>query len=248
MPKTEELYCALATLAPTTLAEGWDNVGWLVDAGAEETSAVLVTLDITPEVVAEAKAKGCGLVVSHHPVIFSPLKRLAPQDVAVRLVQNGISAICMHTNLDACPGGVNDTLAALLGMKNATPFAEGCGRVGEIAPTTVPALAQACGTLLGASVKYSDAGRPVTRLAVISGAGGSMFAEAAAQGADCLVTGEASHHHALDAKALGLSIIAAGHYETEWPVVAVLAEYLRGQFPGLRVECSEANKSPFVYL
>lgn len=247
MARPEEIYTALAKLAPVELAESWDNVGLLVDTGMDVTS-VLVTLDITDEVVREAELSGCQLVVSHHPVIFAPLKRLSRRDVAFRLVKKNISAICMHTNLDAAEGGVNDVLAGLFGVRDAQPFADGCGRIGAVNELTVPQLAEQARRVLGAHVKYCDTGRSVRRLAVISGAGGSMFEQAAALGADCLLTGEASHHAALDAKRFGMSLIAAGHYATEQPVVPVLAQRLQKQFPQLRVVCSRRGKDPFTYL
>lgn len=258
MYTVEEIYAELARLAPPQLAESWDNAGLLVNCGGEIKSA-LVTLDITPEVVREARRKGCGLIVSHHPVIFSPLKSISQKDVPYMLVQSGISAVCMHTNLDAAEGGVNDVLAEILGMQNAAPFAGGCGRVGEIAPITVPELARKAQAELAArinaplggaavQVKYTDSGRPVRRLAVISGAGGSMFEDAIAQGADCLLTGEANHHHACDAARLGLSLIAAGHYATEFPVTAAVAQKLRAAFPELKVLVSAENRDPYTYL
>ena len=123
-------------LAPPELAEGWDNVGLLVDCG-RPVRRVLTALDITPAVLAEAVEQKCELIVAHHPVIFAPLKQLGPEDMPFRLVQAGVSAICMHTNLDAAAGGVNDTLAALFGMQEPEIFADGCGRVGQIAPLTV---------------------------------------------------------------------------------------------------------------
>ena len=97
-------------------------------------------------------------------------------------------------------------------------------------------------------VKFADTGKPVRRLAVISGAGGSLFEEALAVGADCLLTGEANHHHACDAKRLGLSLIAAGHYATEFPVTTAVAEKLRTALPGVEVLVSTANKDPYTYL
>ena len=103
MATTNDIYAEMQRYAPLELAESWDNPGLLVDCG-REVSRVLVTLDITPEVVEEAAAGGCELIVSHHPVIFSPLKKLTPRDVSFQLVQKGISAICMHTNLDAAEG------------------------------------------------------------------------------------------------------------------------------------------------
>jgi len=81
-----------------------------------------------------------------------------------------------------------------------------------------------------------------------SGRGGSLFGDALAQGADCLLTGEANHHHAIDAKRLGLSLIAAGHYATEFPVTAAVAEKLHGAFPALEVLVSEDARDPYTYL
>ena len=256
MATTNDIYAEMQRYAPLELAESWDNPGLLVDCG-REVSRVLVTLDITPEVVEEAARKGCGLIVSHHPVIFSPLKKLSGQDVAFRLVKNGISAICMHTNLDAAEGGVNEVLAGFFGMREMEAFAEGCGRVGSIEPVTVPELAKKAQKELaarcnqpsdGPAVKFADTGKVVRRLAVISGAGGSLFEDAIAQGADCLLTGEANHHHAIDTKRLGLSLIAAGHYATEFPVTAAVAEKLRRAFPELEVLVSEDARDPYTYL
>ena len=258
MTTVQQVYEVMQRLAPPELAEHWDNPGLLVDCGGN-VRRVLVTLDITPEVVAEAAAKQCTVIVAHHPVIFDPLKKLGPQDVPFQLVRAGISAICMHTNLDAAAGGVNEVLAGIFGMQDPEPFAEGCGRVGSIEPITVPQLARKAQQELAArcnapdvgpavQVKFADTGKPVRRLAVISGAGGSLFEEALAVGADCLLTGEANHHHACDAKRLGLSLIAAGHYATEFPVTAAVAEKLRAALPGVEVLVSTANKDPYTYL
>ena len=117
MTTVQQIYEEMQRIAPLALAESWDNPGLLVDCGGE-VSRVLVTLDITPEVVEEAARKGCGLIVSHHPVIFSPLKKLSGQDVAFQLAKSGISAICMHTNLAAAEGGVNEVLAGIFGMQD----------------------------------------------------------------------------------------------------------------------------------
>ena len=258
MTTVQQLYEAMKQIAPLELAEHWDNPGLLVDCGGG-VRRVLVALDITPEVVAEATEKHCEAIVSHHPVIFAPLRKLCPQDVPFRLVQAGISAVCMHTNLDAAEGGVNEVLAGIFRMQDMEVFAEGCGRVGSVEEITVPELARKAQQELAArcnapengpavQVKFADAGKPVHRLAVISGAGGSLFADAIAQGADCLLTGEANHHHAIDAKRLGLSLIAAGHYATEFPVTAAVADKLRAALPELEVLVSTANKDPYTYL
>lgn len=258
MTTVQQVYEVMQRLAPPELAEHWDNPGLLVDCGGE-VRRVLVTLDITPEVVAEAAAKQCTVIVAHHPVIFDPLKRLCPADVPYQLVRAGISAICMHTNLDAAEGGVNEVLAGIFGMRDWEVFADGCGRVGEVEPITVPELARKAQAVLGVrcnrprsgpavQVKFADTGRTVRRLAVISGAGGSMFEDALAVGADCLLTGEANHHAAIDAVRLGLSLVAAGHYATEFPVCAAIADRLRTAFPELEVRVSGENRDPFTYI
>lgn len=258
MTTVRQVYEAMQAIAPLELAESWDNPGLLVDCGGQ-MHRVLAALDITPEVVAEAAAKQCEMIVSHHPVIFDPLKKIGPQDVPFQLVQAGISAICMHTNLDAAEGGVNEVLAGIFGMQDWEGFADGCGRVGEVDPITVPELARKAQAVLGGrcnrprsgpavQVKFADTGRTVKRLAVISGAGGSMFEDALAVGADCLLTGEANHHAAIDAVRLGLSLVAAGHYATEFPVCAAIADRLHAAFPELEVRVSGENRDPFTYI
>ena len=249
MTTIDSIYQEMQRIAPLALAESWDNPGLLVDCGGG-ASRILVTLDITPEVVEEAARKGCQLIVSHHPVIFSPLKKLGGQDVAFQLVKNGISAICMHTNLDAAPGGVNDTLCDILGIaaEGRESFAEGCGRIGTTMPTTVEALAKFCADTLHSGVKYVNGQKPVTCLAEVSGGGGSYLQEAIDLGADCLVTGEAAHHIALLAKEKGVGLVVAGHWGTEHAVADVLAAHIAKQFPQLTVAHAEADKDPYSYL
>ena len=237
MTTVQQLYEAMRQIAPLELAEHWDNPGLLVDCGGG-VRRVLVALDITPEVVAEAAEKHCEAIVSHHPVIFDPLRKLCPQDVPFRLVQAGISAVCMHTNLDAAEGGVNEVLAGIFRMQDMEVFAEGCGRVGSVEEITVPKLARKAQQELAARCNAPENG-PAVQV---------KFADAIAQGADCLLTGEANHHHAIDAKRLGLSLIAAGHYATEFPVTAAVADKLRAALPELEVLVSTANKDPYTYL
>ena len=245
----QQILALLQTAAPQELALDWDNVGLLVDAGAP-VDGVLTTLDITPAVVREAVENDCQLIVSHHPVIFHPIKQLAAADVPAQLMKNGISAICMHTNLDAAEGGVNDTLSDILGIAadGRESFAEGCGRIGTTMPTTVEALARFCADTLHSGVKYVNGDKPVTRLAEVSGGGGSYLQEAIDRGADCLVTGEAAHHIALLAKERGVGLVVAGHWGTEHAIANVLAARISAAFPQLTVAHAESDKDPYSYL
>lgn len=245
----QEILQELKTFAPPELACSWDNVGLLVDAG-RPVDKVLTALDITADVVREAAAAGCQLIVSHHPVIFDPMKRITAADVPAMLLQNGISGICMHTNLDATAGGVNDTLADLLGIsrEDRRNFAENCGRIGTVQPTTTGAIAQFCAEKLHSGVKFVDSGKPVTCLAEVSGGGGSYLQEAIDEGADCLVTGEAAHHIALLARQKGVGLVVAGHWGTEQGIADVLAARLHTAFPQLEVRHATVDTDPYTYL
>lgn len=245
----QEILQELKAFAPPELACSWDNVGLLVDAG-RPVDKVLTALDITADVVEEAAAAGCQLIVSHHPVIFDPIKRITAQDVPALLLQKGISGICMHTNLDAAPDGVNDLLADTLGIarEGRRNFAENCGRIGSVAPTTTGAIAKFCADTLHSGVKFVDSEKPVTCLAEVSGAGGSYLQEAIDEGADCLVTGEAAHHIALLAKEKGVGLVVAGHWGTEQGIADVLARRLCQAFPQLEVRHAAADTDPYTYL
>ena len=236
-------------IAPYELAEEWDNVGLLVGREKGEVTRALVALDLTKGVIEEAKALGAQLIVTHHPVMFSPRKRLTDEDyeggLILTLAQNGMSLIAAHTNLDAAPGGVNDTLMALMGAKNV--MGEGCFRVGDLAEGTTLGMlcARAAAKLHTAVRAYGAEDTVVRKLGCCSGAGSSEMGEAIAFGADCFITGEVKHHHALGAAAAGVCMIEAGHYETENPVCEVLANALQNAADAVQYNvtffCSKVN-------
>ncbi len=246
MPRMDEIVRFVESFAPMELAEEWDNCGALVDCGGE-VRAVMCTLDITSEVIREAERMGCQLIVAHHPVIFHRMARVQQGDLVYKLVRKHISALCMHTNLDAAAGGVNDILAAIFGLQDIGVFAH-MGRMGtlrqEISATR---LAQSCAERFSAHVRFADAGKPVRKLAVLGGSGGGLIKEMLQAGVDCLITGEIDHHDAIDAKEAGVSLIAAGHFSTEFPVVPVMADRLLKQFPQMRVLIANEAKDPFQY-
>ena len=225
MSTVSMLYGKLDELAPFRTQEKWDNSGLLAGDPDTEVTKALLVLDITPEAVEEAARLGAQLIISHHPVIFHPLKALEPGTAPTLLARRGIAAICSHTCLDKAL--VNDCLAAALGLEEVLPFAAGedgipMGRIG-----TLPRAAER----LGAPVRYNRGGRTIRRVAVLGGAGGDLIGEAAAIGADALVTGEAKHHEYLDAARLGITLFDGTHYATERVVLAPLAERLAAAFP-----------------
>ena len=246
MATTNDIYAEMQRYAPLELAESWDNPGLLVDCG-RGVSRVLVTLDITPEVVEEAAAGGCELIVSHHPVIFSPLKKLGPRDVSFQLVQKGISAICMHTNLDAAAGGINEVLAQKLGLSDLKMLTEEkIGRMGTL-KCEIPLVefTHSVIELLGCNgLRYVDAGRPVHRVAVGGGACGCYIPQAIAAGCDTFVTSDLKYNDFLDTE--GLNLIDAGHFPTENVVCPALRDRLAEAFPAVDVLCSTSHSREII--
>ena len=265
MATVREIYQYLDGLAPFSLQMDFDNAGFLVGRGDRQVDKILVSLDITEEVVAEAAQLGCQLIVSHHPVIFFPAKSVtdATPDgrILLSLVEHNIAAICAHTNLDAVSGGVNDALARKLGLTNIEQLKQdgvdasgrpyGIGRVGNTAgvPMYAPAFAAFVKEALGANgVRFVDARRPVRRVAVGGGACADMLKDALALGCDTFVTADVKYNGFLDAKALGVNLIDAGHYPTEQVVVPVLAKWLTDGFPKVKVLTTQTHKEVFSYL
>lgn len=256
MATVKDVYAYLNNLAPFATQMPFDNAGFLVGRGEQTVEKLLVSLDITEEVAAEATEKSTQLIVAHHPVIFHPAKSITDADPTGRtllaLVENRISAICAHTNLDAAQGGVNDVLARVLGLVD-LEFLEqsgtdelghdyGIGRVGVLeskeAPTAEDYAAQVKKVLNAANVRFVDAGKPVRKVAVGGGACGDMLYLAAAQGCDTFVTADVKYNCFLDAKALGLNLMDAGHFATENIICPVLERALRKAFPAVQVERS----------
>lgn len=265
MATVREIYQYLDGLAPFSLQMDFDNAGFLVGRGDRQVARLLVSLDITEEVVAEAAELGCQLIVSHHPVIFFPAKSITDADPTGRtllaLAERQIAAVCAHTNLDAVHGGVNDALAQKLGLVQIEQLKQdgvdasgrpyGIGRVGNTAgvPMYTPAFAAFVKEVLGANgVRYVDARRPVRRVAVGGGACADMLKDALAMGCDTFVTADVKYNGFLDAKALGVNLIDAGHYPTEQVVVPVLAKWLESGFPKVEVLTTQRHKEVFSYL
>lgn len=262
MATVKEVYQALDRFAPFATQMDFDNAGFLVGRGETAVDRILVALDITEEVAAEAAELGCQLIVSHHPVLFHPAKSVTDETATGRtlltLTENKIAAICAHTNLDAAAGGVNSCLAEALGLADVGQLHQdgvdgagepyGIGRVGLAHQQGLSAgeyAAYVKKQLNAASVRYADGGRPVCRVAVGGGACGSMLADAIAAGCDTFVTSDLRYNEYLDAKAMGITIMDAGHFPTENVVCAPLAEKLRGWFPQLQVSVSACHKEVY---
>lgn len=263
MTTVGEVYTFLQEKAPFELQEGFDNAGFLVGRKEAQVSKILVALDITEQVVEEAAEQGAQLIVAHHPVIFGGVQSVTDQTVTGRillaLAENGIAAICAHTNLDSVEGGVNDALALRLGLANIDQLKQegvdgqgrpyGIGRVGYITEQPLYDFAMGVKRLLGANgLRLVDGGKPARKIAVGGGACASMMEDALAQGCDTFVTSDVKYNHFLDAKAQGLNLIDAGHFPTEDVVCPVLRDWLAQRFFQVSVNISKRHHEVFSYL
>lgn len=238
--------------APVDTAMDFDNVGLLVGRSETAVTKATVALDITAAVVQEAAENGCQLIVSHHPVIFHPLKRLHPHDAAYLLAKYDIAAVCMHTNLDLSETfGVNTCLAAALGVGQLRKSPAGeCLFIGEL-PQETPAFVfadRAKRALQCSGLRFTAVKPTVKTVAVASGAGGSDIFAAAAEGADVLVTGEIKHHEINAANELGVNIIDAGHFKSENVVTEPLRQKLQAAFPEVSFAASAVCGDGIHYI
>ena len=230
----------METVAPTALKIDWDNVGLLCGRSDKEVHTVLVALDPFPHVCDEAIAVGADLLVTHHPLIFEPLKSVTDQTTIgqsiLKLIAHDITAINAHTNLDCAIGGVNDTLAARLELTDVSVIgSEHLLRAGSFT-SALPAFLEHVKTKLGCEgLRYVDGGKPVNRVAVGGGSCGSALPEVIAAGCDTFITADVKYNQFWDAKAIGINLIDAGHFQTENPVCKPLAEKLQAAFPEIQV-------------
>lgn len=252
MVTVADILKCIEAFAPTYMKEDWDNVGLNCGHADREVKTVLVALDPFRSICEEAEQIGADLLVTHHALLWKPgfITDMDEQGRnALFLIEKGIAHINAHTNLDCAPGGVNDIFAARLGLSdiqvidphgedgNGRPY--GLLRQGNV--NTQP-LAQFLNTVKDAlgceGLRYVDGGMPVHNVAVGGGACAGELPLAAQAGCDTFVTADVRYNQFWDAKALGINLIDAGHFHTENPVCAYLAEKLQQAFPEITVKSS----------
>ena len=250
MTTVNDILKFLDELAPSNMKMEWDNVGLLCGSRKKPVEKILVALDPFLNVVQEAIERKADLIVTHHPLIFSATKSITDETETGRaimlLIENGISAVNAHTNLDCAPGGVNDVLARALGLKliNVVDRA-GFNRYGQpyglLRMGSVPAqpledfLVNVKNALGCPGLRYVDGGKPVNKVAVGGGACASEIEAAFRAGCDTFVTADIKYNQFWQAKDLGMNLIDAGHFYTENPICAVLAEKIQAAFPQAEV-------------
>ena len=250
MATVGEIYDYIDTFAPFSQQQSYDNSGICVGGRDMPVKKVLTALDITKAVADEAALGGFQLVISHHPVIFRPLKCLTAEQPAVALANSGIAAVCAHTSFDSAQGGMNDLLAQKLGLKPLqTLVYEECKPIGYVCTaafeTSAAHLASQCKKRLGCKVvRYTETPASIAKIGICSGSGGGLWRAAAAAGCQAMVTGDVKHSDFVEAADNGFCLIDAGHFYTENIFHAALAEKLAEKFPELVIERSKAFTDP----
>lgn len=264
MVKVKEILRYFDSVAPFYMKFDFDNIGLLVGSPESEVSKVVVALDITDDVINEAVNCGAELIVSHHPIIFEALKKVTTDDIKgrkiIKMIQNGISAICLHTNMDSAEGGVNDALMSCLGAKNiglldphgehpdGRPF--GVSRMGELAEETEleDFLIKIKANLSAKGLRYVSGGKTVKKIACCGGAGAGDIIKAFNMGCDTYVTADLKYDHFLTARELGINLIDADHYCTENVIVPVMCSKLKNAFPELEIVISNIHTQPIMFF
>ena len=256
MTTVSDILNFMEALAPRSMKMDWDNVGLLCGSKSAPVSKILVALDPFEHVCREAADWGAELIVTHHPLIFRPLPNVTDQTSIGRAImhmcRHGISAINAHTNLDQAPGGVNDVLAATLGLENIQIInpRDGVGllRCGEVDEQSLEAFLEYVKTSLHCDgLRYVSGGKPVRKVAVGGGSCAGGMLEALAAGCDTFVTADIKYNQFWDAHDLGMNLIDAGHFHTENPIVPVLAEKIAAAFPEIEVKISESHRDCMKY-
>lgn len=259
--KCSDVIYKLEELAPPLYASDWDNVGLLVGRKEKEVTTVYVALDATDEVISEAIECEADMLVTHHPMLFSPVKRITADNFIgrriLKLAKHDISYYAMHTNFDIM--GMADAAADIISLSKREVLdityedeigAEGFGRVGRL--PGIMSLVELCDFVkdrfeLDSVRVYGDLDSTCEIAAIAPGSGKQMIDAAIAAGADVIITGDIDHHNGIDAVARGLSIVDAGHFGIEKLFVPYMEEYLRREMPGVKVFASDLT-SPFKVI
>ena len=260
--KIKEVLSALEQFAPLPLQESWDNAGLQVGLTEAEVSGALLCLDVTEQVVDEAMAKGCNLIVSHHPLLFRGLKTISDltdvQRTVRKAIQQDIAVVSMHTNMDNAEGGVNHKIAEKLGIRDMTFMSPrtvdgvtcGSGVIGTLeSPVDSRAFVEKVKSAFGVVCAMTNEllERKISRVALCGGAGDFLLDDAVKAGADAFITGE-MHYHQYFGYEQRIQICVIGHYQSEQYTTEVFRDIIAKACPDVRTEIAETNTNPILYL
>lgn len=250
MVNLRELTDFLHTVAPLYLAEDYDNVGLIIENDKDCAESVLISLDTDQDVVKEAKEKGCDLVISHHPLIFKPLKKITKKDCVFSLIKENIALYAMHTNYDSVKGGLCDVLLSKVGeFENVLSLTgdepDAIGRIAELKKeTTFKAFAENIKSVLGiCNLRVvGDLNKKIKTVAVCNGGGADFVYDAFSKGADVYISGDFKYHHARFAYENDMPLIEITHYDAEILFIDAIEKLLKEKFGDkLKIYKSQEN-------
>ena len=257
--KARDIINVIEEFAPLSIQEKWDNSGLCIGSPDADVTSVLIGLDCTPELVDEAVECGADMIVTHHPLIFSGLKKISPEDqvgaAVIKAISNGISIYAAHTSADKVIAGVSGAMAAKLGLENVRILDEdgegtGLGVVGDL-PEPLTAAEAVSLVKDRFALKAMRTSRPVegriSRVAMCGGSGGSLIGASMASGAQLYISGDISYHNFFTKD--GFMIMDIGHYESEIEIVDILFSLLRKKFPTFAVRITQnLYSNPIFYF
>ena len=260
--KIKQVLSALERFAPLPLQESWDNAGLQLGLTEVEVSGALLCLDVNEQIVDEAVAKGCNLIVSHHPLLFRGLKQISGADYVqrsvIKAIKHDIVIVSMHTNMDNALDGVNWKIAERLGLTDCKFFAQktvdgieaGSGVVGNL-PLQMDARAfiELVKKQFGVQCAQCNAllQRPISKVAICGGAGDFLLSDAIGEGADAFITGE-MHYHQYFGYEQQIQICVIGHYQSEQFTAEIFCDIIQKDCPGVKTFIAETNTNPIVYI
>lgn len=256
--KIRQVLCALEQFAPLPLQESWDNAGLQVGLTEAEVSGALLCLDVSERIVDEAVAKGCNLIVSHHPLLFRGLKQISGandvQRAVIKSIKHDIVVVSMHTNMDNARNGVNWKIAERLGLTDIQPMnAEQEKMTGAMGMLPTPMAADDFVLLVKKQFDVECAQcnellrRPIQRVAICGGAGDFLLDDAVRQGADAFITGE-MHYHQYFGYEQRIQICVIGHYQSEQFTSEIFRDIIQRECPEVKTYMAETNTNPIIYL
>ena len=257
--KVKDIVAVIEEFAPLSIQEGWDNSGLCVGSPEDEVTSALFALDCTEQLVDEAIACGADMIITHHPLIFSGLKKISPEDqvgaAVIKAIKNGIAIYAAHTNADKVIAGVSGAMAAKLGLCDVRILDEdgegtGLGVVGDLSqPLTADEAVALVKEKFG--LKMLKASRPsdglISRVAMCGGSGSSLIGAARRSGAQLYISGDISYHNFFTPE--GFMIMDIGHYESEIEIVNILFSLIMKKFPTFAVRITQnINSNPIYYF
>ena len=257
--KVKDIIKVIEDFAPLSIQEGWDNSGLCVGSPEDEVTSLLLALDCTPALVDEAVACGADMIITHHPLIFSGLKKISPDNMVgeavIKAIRAGISIYAAHTNADKVLAGVSGAMAAKLGLENVRILEdEGTGTgLGAVGDLPEPMTAEHAVALVKErfALKCMKASRPISgmisRVAMCGGSGGSLIGAAQKAGAQLYISGDISYHNFFTPE--DFMIMDIGHYESEIEIVDILFSLIKKNFPNFAVRITQnINSNPIYYF